>query len=88
MNNNPCITDGQGNPIVVNMAYKFVFAMPGPDITIVIVKEINNDGTVNCFDVFFKLNLQKLKPKELFRPIRYPWTRCEIETIKQFGGDL
>lgn len=84
---NGIVLDGQGNPVALNLAYKFAFAHPGPDITIVIVKSINEDGTVNCLDVFFQYQINSLNPRELFRPLRFPWTQDEIKTIKDFGGD-
>lgn len=80
--------DGQGNEVVINSSYKYVFAMPGPDTTILIVKSLNPDGTVNCFDVQFKFNVGDIKPKALFRPIHFPWKPYEEKMIKEFGGDL
>lgn len=80
--------DGQGNEVVINGSYKYVFAMPGPDVTILIVRSFNDDGTVNCFDVQFKMEVNSVKTKELFRPLRFPWEPYEESLIKQYGGDL
>lgn len=38
--------DKQNNEIKVGVAYQYAFAMPGPDVSCVIVKSLNNDGTV------------------------------------------
>lgn len=79
--------DGQGNPVTLNLAYKFAFAWPGPDVTILIVRSINDDGSVNCIDVFFNVQISNINPRELFRPLRFPWTQDQIKTIKDLGGD-
>lgn len=84
---NGTVLDGQCNPVTLNLAYKFAFAWPGPDVTILIVRSINDDGSVNCIDVFFNVQISNINPRELFRPLRFPWTQDQIKTIKDFGGD-
>lgn len=68
-----CI-DKQGNEVRVGVAYQFVFAMPGPDITCLVVESINEDGTVNCYDVHFKMKVENVQPDELWRPIKHTWS--------------
>lgn len=83
---NDKILDGQGNEIVLGYAYKFVFAMPGPDQTIVIAKEINNDGTVKCYDVCFGLWCESIKSGDLFRPLQFPFRPQDLKLITENGG--
>lgn len=78
--------DGQGNAVFVNLAYRFTCGWPGPDTTIVLVKEVNEDDSVTCFDVYQKIEV-KTKSTELFRPLRSPWRQDEIKAIRDVGGD-
>lgn len=65
--------DRQGNEIKIGVAYQYVFGMPGPDVTCLIVESINEDGTVNTYDVSFKMKVDNVKPEELWRPLKHTW---------------
>ena len=81
--------DNQNNEIKVGVAYQYVFAMPGPDVTCVIVKSLNDDGTVEVFDVLFCLHLT-VKGEQLFRPIKHGWDAWKemSNAVVKYGGEL
>lgn len=79
--------DGQGNEIVINRAYQWVFAMPGPDVTTGIAKSINDDGTVTLFDVHFKFDCD-MKPHLLFQPLTFGWHQQDLQAISEHGGEI
>lgn len=66
--------DQQGNEIKIGVAYQYVFGMPGPDVTCLVVENINEDGTVNTYDVSFKMKVDKVRPDELWRPLKHTWS--------------
>lgn len=81
--------DRQGNEIKLNVAYQYIFAMPGPDVSCVIVKSLNDDGTVGAFDPVFNFNIS-VKPEELLRPLNHTWEAWPSfkEEILKHGGSL
>lgn len=81
--------DKQGNKIKLNVAYQYIFSGPGPDVTCVIVKSINDDGTVCAFDPIFNFNIS-VKPEDLWRPLKHTWEAWPSfrEEILKYGGSL
>jgi hypothetical protein len=79
------VTDGQGNPVVLNGAYKYIFAQPGNDTTVIIVKRINEDGTLTCFDVCFNFEIN-IDAEKLFKPLKFGFHPSELAEIKNHGG--
>ena len=77
-----CI-DGQGNPVQVNLAYKMEI---GYDQYVIIVKSINDGGTVSAFDIHFKVVIDNLNPKFIFRPKVAPFYESDVAAIIKFGG--
>lgn len=84
----PEYIDQQGNKIRVGIAYQFVFAMPGPDVTCLIAEGLNEDGTIQCYDVHFKMRLKSVEPNRLWRPLKHTWSRwpADIEAVTQYVG--
>jgi hypothetical protein len=86
--------DAQGNKVKVGVAYMYVFAMPGPNITCVIAESINADGTVNAYDLLFKMGVQSITPDKLWRPLKNTWSawpeysKAAIEYAGQQSLDL
>lgn len=80
-NTNEIPLDGQGNPVEVGLSYRF-----GYDQYVVIVKSINDDGSVNVFDVLFEFDEEKIDPNWLFRPKRAPFYDRDVKAIIKFGG--
>ena len=80
-NANEIPLDGQGNPIDIGLSYKF-----GRDQYVVIVKSINDDGSVNAFDVLFEFDVKNIDPSGLFRPKIAPFYDTDVEAIIKFGG--
>lgn len=72
--------DMQGNPVRVGVAYQWAFAMPGPDVTCLVVEEDNGDGTFECYDVIFKFKVSKVKGKDLWRPLKHTWSTWTQES--------
>lgn len=83
------VKDQQGNEIKLNRAYQFIFGGPGPDVTCVIVKSINEDGTVGVFDPTFNHTFS-VKPNDLWRPLKFTWERWPTfkKAILEHGGSL
>lgn len=80
--------DKQGYPVKVGVAYLFVYAMPGPDITAMVVESLNKDGTVSGWDVNFKHKVDNIKASELFRPLEYTWAdKQERQAIIEYAGE-
>lgn len=65
--------DQQGHKIKLGVAYLFVYGMPGPDVSAMIVEGFNDDGTVNGWDVCFKFSRENVKTDTLWRPLKYKW---------------
>lgn len=80
-NDNEIPLDGQGNPVEVGLSYKF-----GRDQYVVIVKSINDDGSVNVFDVLFEFDVKKIDSSWLYRPKIAPFYDTDVEAIIKFGG--
>ncbi|HAV1627209.1 TPA: hypothetical protein JG862_000837 [Enterobacter hormaechei subsp. steigerwaltii] len=81
--------DNQNNEIKVGVAYQYVFAMPGQDVTCVIVKRLNYDGSVKVFDVMFRRHIT-VKGGQLFRPIKHGWGSWKEmrDAAVKYGGLL
>lgn len=81
--------DQQGYEVELNRGYQFVFGGPGPDITCVIVKKINEDGTVGVFDPIFNYSFD-VNPQELWRPLMHTWEAWPDfkKAILERGGSL
>lgn len=67
--------DEQGHKVKLGVAYLYIFAMPGPDTTCLIVESMNEDGTVNCYDVLFKMKVENIQTGKLWRPLKHTWSR-------------
>jgi len=80
--------DQQGNDIRIGVAYQFVFGMPGPDITCLVVEGINDDGTVQCYDVHFKMALESIKTDRLWRPLKHTWAAWpgDVKAVTEYVG--
>ncbi|OYF73413.1 hypothetical protein CI612_27285 [Klebsiella quasipneumoniae subsp. similipneumoniae] len=81
--------DKQNNEIKVGVAYQYAFAMPGPDVSCVIVKSLNDDGTVEVFDVLFCRHLI-VKGEQLLRPLKHGWDAWKemSDAAVKYGGSL
>ena len=82
------LLDQQGNPIKLGVAYQFIFGMPGPDITCLVVEGLNEDGTVQGYDVHFKMRLESVKPDQLWRPLKHTWSAWpgDVKAVTQYAG--
>lgn len=67
------IIDQQGNEVRVGIAYRFSFGGPGPDVTTLVVTGINDEGTVDTYDVLFRMPVTKVKGDSLWRPLKHTW---------------
>lgn len=80
--------DQQGSKVKVGVAYLFVFSMPGPDSTSLVVDQLNDDGTVGGYDPSFKCRVENIDPDRLWRPIKYGWDgRGDHQAIIEYAGD-
>lgn len=80
--------DQQGFNIKVGVAYLFVFAMPGPDVTAIVIEELNEDGTVSGWDVNFKFKVDNIKTDRLWRPLKYTWEgKGDKLAIIEYAGE-
>jgi hypothetical protein len=80
--------DQQGFNIKLGVAYLFVFAMPGPDVTAIVIDEFHEDGTVSGWDVNFKFKVDKIAPDRLWRPLKYKWDdKGEKQAIIEYAGE-
>lgn len=83
------VKDGQNNVIKTGVAYQYSFAYPGANISCVVVKNIKDEKTIEVYDVIFKMHL-KLKPNELFRPLKSTWDKWpeQKEKALKYGAIL
>lgn len=81
--------DQQGFEIKLNRGYQFIFGGPGPDVTCVIVRSLNEDGTVGVFAPIFNHEFN-VNPEKLWRPLRHTWEEWPVfkEAILAQGGSL
>ena len=80
--------DQQGSRIKVGVAYLFVFGMPGPDTTAIVIEDFHPDGTVSGWDVSFKFKVENIKPDRLWRPLKYKWDqKGERSAIIAYAGE-
>lgn len=80
------LIDKQGNPIEMNSAYKYVFAQPGSDTTILITKELMPDNQVRCYDINFKFEIC-VEAGSLFKPLKYGFDDYEMKPIDEVLGE-
>jgi len=80
--------DQQNNEIRIGVAYQFIFGMPGPDVTCLVVEGFNEDGTVQCYDVHFKMRLESVKPDRLWRPLKHTWAAWpgDVKAVTEYVG--
>ena len=81
--------DQQNNAIRIGVAYQFIFGMPGPDVTCLVVEGFNDDdGTVQCYDVHFKMRLESVKPDRLWRPLKHTWAAWpgDVKAVTEYVG--
>lgn len=80
--------DQQGYKIKIGVAYRFVFGMPGPDVTSVIVESFNDDGSVNVFDPSFKIKAENLGSGRFWRPLMRGWDDIsDRKAIVEYAGE-
>lgn len=80
--------DQQGNEVKIGVAYQWIFAMPGPDVTCLVVESENPDGTLECYDVLFKLKISSVRPETLWRPLKRTWAAwpAEAKAVAEYCG--
>jgi hypothetical protein len=79
--------DQQGFKIKTGVAYLFRFSSPGPDVTALVVESLNEDGTVNTWDVNFKMKVDNVKPDRLWRPLQFTWgNRSDRSAVIAYAG--
>jgi len=81
------VLDSQGFKIEVGNVYQFIFAMPGPDVTLLKILDIKNEDEILAYDLFFKFETT-VKAKDLFRPINGGWSKYDADKIIQGGASL
>lgn len=80
--------DQQGYKIKIGVAYRFVFGMPGPDVTSVIVESFNDDGSINVFDPSFKIKAENLGSGRFWRPLMRGWDDIsDRKAIVEYAGE-
>lgn len=79
------IVDQQGFEIIVGRGYQFIFAMPGPDVTLLKVKEIVNNEEIITHDLLFNFE-RVVKAKDLFRPVKKGWDNEQLKILKENGA--
>lgn len=80
--------DQQGNEVRVGIAYQFVYGMPGPDVTTLVVTKIEGDE-IEAFDVIFGFERLIVKADQLWRPLKHTWEAWKQDKeliIKHFGS--
>lgn len=80
--------DQQSNEIRIGVAYKFIFGQPGNDTTTLVVTGINDDGTVDTYDVHFKMPVNKIRGDQLWRPLIHKWEAhptC-VKAVTEYAG--
>lgn len=80
------LKDQQGNTIKIGVAYQFMFGHG--DRTTLVVESINEDGTLNTYDVFFKMAVVIKKPDSLWRPLKHTWAAWpqDVEAVTAYAG--
>ena len=81
------VLDSQGFKVEVGNAYQWVFAMPGPDVTLLKILNVNGDNDILAYDLIFKFELT-VKAKDLFRPVNGGWSKYDADKISQCGASL
>lgn len=80
--------DQQGFKVKLGVAYFFIFGMPGPDVTAMVIESLNDDGTVSGWDVNFKFKVENMKTDRLWRPLKYTWAnKGERKAIIDYAGE-
>lgn len=81
--------DKQGNKVKINVGYLFSFTEPGPCNTCVIVKSLNDNGTVRVFDPIFDTPMD-VQAVRMWRPLDETWEDHATfkEAIQNAGGIL
>lgn len=80
--------DQQGSRVKLGVAYLFVYGMPGPDVTAMVVDTLNEDGTVSGWDVNFKFEVENMKTDRLWRPLKWTWAdKGERQAIIEYAGE-
>ena len=80
-----CI-DQQGSKVKVGVAYQVSFAFK--EVTCVVVEAINEDGSVNCYDVHFKMKVENVHPGTLWRPLKHTWEMwpADVDRVTEYVG--
>lgn len=81
------VLDSQGFKIDVGNAYQFIFAMPGPDVTLLKILDIKSENEILAYDLYFDFEIT-VKAKDLFRPVKGGWSKWDVDKINQFGASL
>ena len=78
--------DQRDNEIVVGNPYRYVFAMPGPDCTLLVCTGFSKDK-VKCRDLYFNCDIE-VDPKQLLQRYKFEWDADEIQRVRKFGGNF
>ena len=81
------VLDSQGFKVEVGNAYQWIFAMPGPDVTLLKILDIKSENEILAHDLYFDFEIT-VKAKDLFRPVKGGWSRHDADKINQFGASL
>lgn len=59
------------------------------DRTTLVVKSIDSDGTVNTYDVFFKMDVKIKNSEWLWRPLKHTWGvwTQDSEAVIAYAGE-
>lgn len=79
------ILDKHNEEVIIGNAYQYIFAWPGPDITLLIAKSFTEDNKVLCYDCNFNFELT-VNPTELFQRIG-TWSEHEMDLVKNNNGN-
>lgn len=74
------IKDEQGFEIKLGYPYQFIFAMPGPDVTLLRIDEIISQDEIRAYDLLFGFTIT-VKASKLFRPVKKGWDKWDLERI-------
>lgn len=81
------VLDQQGFKIKIGVAYQFMFGQG--DRTTLVVKSIGDDGVIDTYDVFFKMDVKIKNGEWLWRPLKYTWSAWpqDSEAVIKYAGE-
>lgn len=78
--------DKNGNTIIFGNPYLYIFGGPGPDVTLLVAKELKNEK-VMCYDLYFCRDIE-VYAKDMFQREKTKWSDQEIKLVMDYGANF